>query len=160
MADRPDPQARRNSSVKNSIKKIFIIVIVLICCVAVAIFASASAFGTIEDEGFAMPASTGIEQSLAGGGGEPVALAEVKYDDVVYKTVTGYFVGEDRSKIDIVYPLYINGGAGIRFLGEENWLITKDVELYETFHGLYVSEGISYNVDMTQADTKNVAYPV
>ncbi len=133
-------------------KKLFIAAIILMFGITVAVFGARSVFGTIEEEGYIVPSSAGVSQALAGEGSVPISLVPVTYDDVVYSTLTGYFVGEDREKVDLTYPLFTKGGTGVRFLGEDNWMITTDVDLYQTFDGLYVSEGISYNRDMTQAD--------
>ena len=108
--------------------------------------------GTMEDEGFAIPADAGIARALTSGGSTPVRLAEIHRDDVIYKSLAGCYVGDKREKIDLTFPLYTNGGTGLRFLDEENWLLTTDVDLFRSYDGLYVSDGISYNADMTQAD--------
>ena len=133
-------------------KKLFITAIVIMCCISAAVLGASSAFCTMDDEGYAMPAEAGIAQSLAGDGSGPVSLVEVRYDDIIYSSLSGYYVGENRKKIDLTYPLYTNGGTGLRFLSDENWLVTTEADLYQTFDGLYVREGLSYNADMTQAD--------
>ena len=134
-------------------KKLFIALIVAMCCVTAAVLGASRAFGIMNEEGFAMPASAGIVQSLAGGGSsEPISLVKVQYEDVIYSSLTGYYVGQDRQQIDLTYPLYTNGGAGLHFLGDDVWLITPNVDLYQSFDGLYLSNGATYNSDMTQAD--------
>lgn len=133
-------------------KKGFIAIILLLCCVSAIVLGTTSAFGTMEDEGFAIPADAGIARALTSGGSTPVRLAEVHRDDVIYKSLAGCYVGDKREKIDLTFPLYTNGGTGLRFLDEENWLLTTDVDLFRSYDGLYVSDGISYNADMTQAD--------
>ena len=122
------------------------------CCVTVVILGAGSAFCTMEEEGFAVPADAGIAKALAGNGGDPVSLVAVQYDDVIYASAAGYYVGKDRKKLDITYPLYTNGGTGLRFLNDEHWMITTEADLYQTFEGLYLREGLSYNADKTQAD--------
>lgn len=122
------------------------------CCVTVVILGAGSAFCTMEEEGFAVPADAGIAKALAGNGGDPVSLVAVQYDDVIYSSAAGYYVGKDRKKLDITYPLYTNGGTGLRFLNDEHWMITTEADLYQTFEGLYLREGLSYNADKTQAD--------
>lgn len=133
-------------------KKGFIAIILLLCCVSAIVLGTTSAFGTMEDEGFAIPADAGIARALTSGGSTPVRLAEIHRDDVIYKSLAGCYVGDKREKIDLTFPLYTNGGTGLRFLDEENWLLTTDVDLFRSYDGLYVSDGISYNADMTQAD--------
>ena len=103
------------------------------CCVTVVILGAGSAFCTMEEEGFAVPADAGIAKALAGNGGDPVSLVAVQYDDVIYSSAAGYYVGKDRKKLDITYPLYTNGGTGLRFLNDEHWMITTEADLYQTF---------------------------
>ncbi len=135
-----------------TVKRIFVLAIAFIgLFTAVVVFAN-RAISTIGDDGFAVPASSGIAQILSGEGEDPIALVPVQHDDTVYKNALGYYVGEDRHPIDITFPLYVNGGVGLRFLDETNWLITPEVDVYQTYEGLYVSEGVSYNIDMTRAD--------
>lgn len=133
-------------------KRVFIISIISICLVTGIVLGASSVFGTIAEDGYAVPASSGITQNLSGSGRDPVSLVEVSYEDVVYEKATGFYVGDKGTGIDISYPLYTNGGVGIRFLADDNWLITTEVDLYQTFEGLYVSEGVTYNEDMTRAD--------
>ncbi len=133
-------------------KKLFAAAIAIMCCATVAIVGASSAFCTMQEDGFAVPADAGIQRALAAGGGDAISLVKVNYDDVVYSSLAGYYVGEDREKIDVNFPLYTNGGNGLRFLTDENWLITTDVDLYQTFEGLYLREGLSYNSDMSRAD--------
>ena len=133
-------------------KKLFAAAIAIMCCATVAIVGASSAFCTMEEDGFAVPKDAGIQRALAAGEGEAISLVEVNYGDAVYSSLTGYYVGEDREKIDVNFPLYTNGGNGLRFLNDENWLITTDTDLYQTFEGLYLREGLSYNSDMSRAD--------
>ncbi len=140
------------------IKKIFAIAISAICIFTSAVMLSSSVFAMIGDDGYAVPASSGILQTLSKREGDPVALVPVTHDDTVYKKALGYFVGEDRDEIDVTFPLYVNGGVGLRFLREDNWLITPDVDVYQTFDGLYVNEGVSYNSDMSRADEEEFIF--
>ena len=133
-------------------KKLFVALIAVMCCVTAAVLGASKVFGIMNEDGFAMPASAGIAQSLSGGGGAPVSLVKVQYEDTIYSSLSGYYVGEGRRQIDMTYPLYTNGGAGLRFLNEDKWLITSDVDVYQTFDGLYLSDGVTYNNDMTRAD--------
>ncbi len=141
-----------------TIRKIFAIAISIICIFTAVVLFSSSVFAMIGDNGYAVPASSGIVQILTNKDKEPVSLIQVDHEDTVYKKVTGYFVGEEREEIDIAFPLYVNSGVGLRFLDEENWLITPEVDIYQTFDGLYVNEGVSYNSDMSRADEETFIF--
>ena len=82
-------------------KKGFIAIILLLCCVSAIVLGTTSAFGTMEDEGFAIPADAGIARALTSGGSTPVRLAEIHRDDVIYKSLAGCYVGDKREKIDL-----------------------------------------------------------
>ncbi len=134
------------------IKKLFIAIIVLMCAITLAVILASGAIGVVEQDSYAIPSAAGIGSMKPGEDYEPLLLVTVNYDDELYSTITGYFVGADRQKIDASFPLFLKGGNGLRFLDEEVWLITTEVELYRSFEGLYLSEGYTYNSDMTQAD--------
>lgn len=98
-------------------KKLFIAIIILMICVSAIVLGTTRAFGVIDTEGYAIPADAGIVRALAGEGSAPIPLAQLHRDDEIYKAATGCYVGADRKKIDLAYPLYTNGGTGLRFSG-------------------------------------------
>lgn len=133
-------------------KKLFMIGVLVMSLLTGVMLLSTTAIALLGEDGLAVPGSSGVARSLRSGEGETQSLVPVAYEDTVYSTLTGYYVGSGRTAIDRTYPVFINGGAGLRFLDEETWLFSADVELLQTFEGLYLSDGTTYNSDLSQAD--------
>ena len=133
----------------------FIVSMIVVTGVAVT---TSRALTTVGEDGFAVPASAGISHALESGGEDAVDLVRVEYEDVVYSAWNGFYVGEERKAVDLAFPIYINNGAGLRFLNEENWLVSSEVDLLPTFEGLYLNDGYTYNGDMEQADAEEFVF--
>lgn len=72
--------------------------------------------------------------------------------DFVYTRGSSYYMGENKkTKIDINFPLIINGGAGIWFFDDRAKLFNNEYEKFSTYKGLSVSERISFNPDGSRA---------
>ncbi len=137
------------------VKAFFIVVILVMAIFVLAVLGAARSFAEAVDDGYMMPASSSAARSLnSGEQGDPVSLIEVSGEDMIYTSLGRFYVGEDHKAVDVQYPMWISGGAGLRFLDDENWLITADVNLLRTFEGLYLVDGTTYNVDRTQADAE------
>lgn len=135
------------------VRAFFIVAILVMAMFVVAVMGAARSFAQAMDDGMMMPASSGLSQALnSGKEGEPITLIQVNSEDEIYSRFGRYYVGEGRSVVDVDYPMWISGGAGLRFLDDENWLISADVNVLRTFEGLYLTGGTTYNVDRTQAD--------
>lgn len=73
--------------------------------------------------------------------------------DYIYQRGNKYYMGEKKKQeIDLGFPLYVNGGAGILFTDNSGTLFDVDFEAAESYSGLTVSEGISYNPGGDRAD--------
>lgn len=133
-------------------KRLFIVGILIMILLTGTMLLSTTAIARLGEDGLAMPESAGAMSSLRSGEGDELGLVPVAYEDTVYSSLTGYYVGKERTAIDKAYPIFINGGAGLRFLDEEAWLFSVDVDLVRSFEGLYLNGGTTYNSDMSQAD--------
>lgn len=133
-------------------KRLFIVGILIMILLTGTMLLSTTAIARLGEDGLALSESAGVMNSLRSGDGDAVELVPVNYDDTVYSSLTGYYVGKARKAIDKAFPIFINGGAGLRFLDEEVWLFSVDVDLVRTFEGLYLNGGTTYNSDMSQAD--------
>ena len=66
--------------------------------------------------------------------------------DYIYTRGNSYYMGEGKkTKVDLSFPLLINGGAGVWFLDDTATLFNTDYERFSTYSGLTVSEKVSYN---------------
>ena len=75
-------------------------------------------------------------------------------DDLIYKKLNSYYIGEDDKKeIDINYPIYINEGNALLNLGKNTKLITVNYEKVEGYPDFMMADGVMYNgADITRAD--------
>ena len=84
-----------------------------------------------------------------------VAFSYYRFEalDYIYQRGNTYYMGEKKKQeIDLGFPLYVNGGAGILFTDNSGTLFDVDFEAAESYSGLTVSEGISYNPGGDRAD--------
>ena len=137
-----------------NLRRIFCVVVALMAVLTVVALNSVNALATLSEDGLAVPADAGISRLLTAGDGRALSLVDVGYEDVVYSSITGYYVGENRAAIDQNFPIYINSGTGLRFLNEEIWLVSAEVDLMRTYDGLYLADGYTYNYDLEQADAE------
>jgi hypothetical protein len=74
-----------------------------------------------------------------------------KASEFVYKKSNKFYMGKSKTAVNADYPLFVNHGSTILDLtGDEN-LITDSFETTQSYSGLYVNDGLSYNPDMEQA---------
>ena len=81
-------------------------------------------------------------------------LVEVHENDLLYKRLNSYYIGEDDKKeIDINYPIYINEGNALLNIGPTTRLITVNYEEVEGYPDFMMTDGVMYNgADITRAD--------
>ena len=81
-------------------------------------------------------------------------LIEVKENDLLYKRLNSYYIGEeDKKEVDINYPMYINDGNTVWNLNQNTKLITVNYEEVEGYPEFMLTGGVMYNgVDLTRAD--------
>ncbi len=81
-------------------------------------------------------------------------LVEVKENDLLYKRLNSYYIGEDDKKeVDINYPMYINEGNTVWNLSQNTKLITVNYEEVEGYPEFMLTGGVMYNGgDLTRAD--------
>ena len=81
-------------------------------------------------------------------------LVEIQENDLLYKRLNSYYVGEDDKKeIDINYPIYINEGNALLNIGKNTKLITVNYEEVEGYPEFMMTDGVMYNgADLTRAD--------
>lgn len=137
-----------------NMKRMFVAAVALMAVLTVVALNSMDTLAVLAEDGFAVPADSGLSRLLSSGDGPAVSLVDVGYEDVVYSSLSGYYVGENRASIDRSFPIYINSGTGLRFLDEETWLVSSEVDLMRTYEGLYLADGYTYNSNLDQADAE------
>lgn len=83
-----------------------------------------------------------------------IDLVEVKEQELVYKKLNSYYVGEkEKTQIDVNYPIYVNHTDTLLNLSKDTELITVNYEKVEGYPEFLLTGGIMYNGDnLTRAD--------
>lgn len=114
-------------------------------------------FMTMEESGYAVcdaAMKQTLKQDPAEVEGEPVFsyYRFETYDDIFFRGGR-YYMGEKKKReIDLGFPLYVNGGAGIFFTGNAGTLFDVDYEESPVYRGLAVSDQVAYNPGGSRAD--------
>lgn len=95
-----------------------------------------------------------------GKGEESLDLNLKKYETSapLYSRGGKYFVGEEYDALNVSYPVYMNEGSFLYSFSDEMDLITSDFSTLNTYDGLYVADGHSYNQDREQADPDELIF--
>lgn len=73
--------------------------------------------------------------------------------DYIYSRAGSYYMGENKkTQIDMTFPLYVNGGAGLYFTGNNGTLFDVDYETADVYQGLYTTGVNTYNPGGDRAD--------
>lgn len=73
--------------------------------------------------------------------------------DYIYSRGSKYYMGEKKKQeIDLGFPLYVNGGAGILFTDGSSTLFDVCYEEVKAYSGMVISERIAYNPGGDRAD--------
>ena len=86
--------------------------------------------------------------------GEDPNIALEKYEAAtpVYTRSSKWFIGEDYRPLDTSFPVYVNEGNFLYSFSDEMQLVTSEFSVLDTYEGIYVAEGKTYNRDREQAD--------
>jgi hypothetical protein len=71
--------------------------------------------------------------------------------DVVYERAGNFFIGEGKTPLNDSYPLFINDSSAIMSLTADAGMVTNAFEYAQSYKGLYISDGISFNEDTERA---------
>ncbi|MDD6160132.1 MAG: hypothetical protein PUB51_03250, partial [Oscillospiraceae bacterium] len=115
--------------------------------------------GYLGEDGFAVPQGSLSGQLRSDDASGVVSLLKVEMGDAVYTRAigsNGYFVGEEKTAISSGYPLYTRDGQVLYFLDDSLNMVTQGWDVLGSYDGLYLSDGVTYNADNTQADLDRV----
>lgn len=132
-------------------KKLIVLIVALLCCLAVIVALNPSVV-TVTTEGYLMPTSAHIESALSKDSGGKITLQHIDADGMIYSSLFQDYEYESKTAVDLSFPMYINGGAAVQFLSEDFWLIASDFSLLTSYDGLYLTDGHTYNQDLSIAD--------
>ena len=111
----------------------------------------------LDKSGYAIEEGT-VKQLLLVDPEEEIEQTKVPYQEFnalefIYQRGNSYYLGEKKkTRIDLDFPILINGGAGVQFTEGSGILFDVDFEEIETYSGLMISDRISYNPGGERAD--------
>ena len=103
-------------------------------------------------DGYMMPENH-ISSDLSSGNAEPVILVEVEPEDLIYSSFLNDYIYESNTKIDLDYPLYSNDGRTIQFYNQDFSIVSNEMNILESYDGLFINDGHTYNQDLAMADS-------
>lgn len=111
----------------------------------------------VEDSGYAISGNAIKEMLIAGieeeKDSETIPYYRFEALDYIYKRGSSFYMGENKkTEVDLSFPFYINGDAGIMFMENSGTLFDVEFKENDAYQGLTVSERISYNPGGERAD--------
>lgn len=73
-----------------------------------------------------------------------VTLQKYQAAEPLYSRGNRYYLGQEKTQLDISYPFYVNSGTSLYFMTDQTKLITSDFAAFDSYHGLFLSDGKAY----------------
>ena len=73
-----------------------------------------------------------------------VTLQKYQAAEPLYSRGNRYYLGQEKTQLDISYPFYVNSGTSLYFMTDQTKLITSDFAAFDSYHGLFLSDGRAY----------------
>jgi len=139
------------------LKKVISLAVVIIAVLLFAKFYQLKTVGILENSTYALTDNR-ITQSLFADDVPPekAVIEPTKAESLtpLYEAGGNLFIGERKNKLNSAYPLFVNDATAIMTINNSVKLITEDFERVNSYYGLYVSDGISFNADKERADAE------
>ena len=105
------------------------------------------------NEGHVIESGQNVESILSQGESESINLHKLECDTMIYSSMIADYDYNTKTAIDLSYPMYMNNGAALNFLNGNYTLVSDEFRLLDTYSGLYLADGNTYNEDLSQADS-------
>jgi hypothetical protein len=137
-------------------KKVVVVVAAIVAVLAFAYFYQLSEMGELGFQAIAFGGEDWIS-NLKSGDPDPkrqyITPIYLNADDMLYERSGNIYAGDGRQRLISGVPLFVNGSTAILNLNDSAKLITEDFSRLDSYYGLLVSGGYSFNADnMTRAD--------
>ncbi|MFI3171996.1 MAG: hypothetical protein R3Y58_06490 [Eubacteriales bacterium] len=132
-------------------KKLIILIGVLLSCATIAVLINPSV-AYVTSEGYVIESGTNLTSAMSQDSSESVSLHKLEADSMIYSSFLSDYDYNTKTAIDLSYPMYINNGTGLSFFNNNYTLVTDEFQLLDTYNGLFLSNGNTYNEDLSQAD--------
>lgn len=120
-----------------------------------AIFNQLKSIGVLEEDAYAVTDDL-VTKNLKSDTIDPdqstIELKKFNALDEVYKNASQIVLGEDKTAINSTYPLYVKDTSAILTIGGDSELINTEFNSVDSYYGLYISGGTSFNADGQLAD--------
>ncbi len=137
------------------LKKIIILAVVIVAVLAFFLLNQLASFGVLEEDAYAITDDS-VTKNLKSDTVDPaqstIALKKFNALDEVYKNASQLALGEDKTAINQSFPLYVKNASAILTVGGDAKLINTEFNSVDSYYGLYVSGGTSFNSDGQLAD--------
>lgn len=115
-------------------------------------------FSYAEEEGYAMPKmdfkKTLKDEKLWKS--EDVSLVSIGCGEEIYQNSGGHYVGKDRTRIDLAYPIIVREGKAMRFNEEGAYMISEHFDVLPVYADLILSGGYSFHTNEEKADSERM----
>ena len=139
-------------------KKVLLIALIIISLVFALSINGYANYGEFYDDGYVLTDNQ-IQNELDNSTGTLISALKVNSYDTIYKKGNSFYVGEDtKQEFTMSYPMYLNDGTSIKLLNNNAVLIDEDFIEYESYSGLILNEGSSFNEDKSISDFNNYIF--
>lgn len=129
-------------------KNVFILAAVIVIVIVFAVVFQLTGIGMLDEEAYAVTDDM-VTQNLKNQDGEGVQdLIELERFDAlqeIYERAGSLYIGDSKTMLNGAYPLFIKNSSALLNLGDSSKLITTDFDKYESYFGLMLSNGMSFN---------------
>ena len=132
-------------------KKLIVLIVALLGCTGIA-FAFKPSITYVVNEGNVVESGQNISANLAQAESDSVKLHKMEADTMIYSSLLKSYDYNTKTAIDLSYPMYVNNGTTLNFLNGKYTLVSDEFQLLDTYNGLYLANGNTYNEDLSQAD--------
>ena len=87
-----------------------------------------------------------------------VSLFPVSYGQKLYRRAGSLLVGDQLTKINTGFPMFVDDGSKIMLFGDSGALITTEFDKLEGYQNLYLSGGVSFHADGLRADPDTILF--
>lgn len=136
-------------------KKIIILAVVIVAVLGFFLVNQLASFGVLDEDAYAITDDV-VTKNLKSDTVDPtqstIELKKFNALDEVYKSASQIVLGEEKTAINQSFPLYVKNTSAILTVGSDAKLINTEFNSVDSYYGLYVSGGKSFNNDGQLAD--------
>ena len=136
-------------------KKIIILAVVIVAVLGFFLFNQLASLGVLEEDAYAITddlITKNLKSDMVDPAQSSIELKKFNALDEVYKNASQIVLGEDKTVINQSFPLYVKNTSAVLTVGSDIKLINTDFNSVDSYYGLYISGGTTFNADGQLAD--------